>query len=132
MTSDGVLAPAHDAAHVKWGGRWRMPTLQELIDLGNKCDWTPTTQNGVKGLTVRGRGDYAAKSIFLPCAGNGWVTSLLGARGSEGKYWSSCFSLNNSAYGYGCTFFSSSNNHYKLSGPRCSGYPVRPVQSVAD
>ena len=36
VTSGGVLAPSHDAAHVKWGGAWRMPTLQELRDLNDK------------------------------------------------------------------------------------------------
>ena len=30
-----VLVPAHDAAHVKWGGGWRMPTDQEICDLNN-------------------------------------------------------------------------------------------------
>ena len=30
VTSSGVLAPSHDAAHVKWGGDWQMPTSQEL------------------------------------------------------------------------------------------------------
>ena len=60
-----VLAPKHDAAQVQWGGGWRMPTDQEMDDLcHNKCDWTWTTQNGVNGYIVRGRGDYAAANIF--------------------------------------------------------------------
>ena len=49
VTSSGVLAPSHDAAHVKWGGAWRMPTKQEFDGLNNNCDWTWTTQNGVTG-----------------------------------------------------------------------------------
>ena len=65
-----VLAPAHDAARAHWGGDWRMPTKQELLDLCyNKCEWTWTTTNGVDGAIVRGRGDYADASIFLPATG---------------------------------------------------------------
>lgn len=30
ITSDNVLAPEHDAAHVQWGGAWRMPAKSEL------------------------------------------------------------------------------------------------------
>ena len=71
VTSDGVLAPTHDAAHIKWGGAWRMPTQQELIDLCRKCDWAWTTLNGVNGYVVRGRSTYTANSIFLPIAGEG-------------------------------------------------------------
>ena len=78
VTND-VLSPAHDPARVHWGGSWRMPTRQDLIDLGygNKCDWTWTVTNGVAGFVVRGRGDYAAASIFLPASGLGNETKRM-------------------------------------------------------
>ena len=88
VTIDRVLVPAHDAAHVKWGGSWRMPTYRELYALLYDCDWTQTTMNGVNGRIVRGRGAYASNSIFLPAAGYGDRTSLGGA-GWLGCYWSS-------------------------------------------
>lgn len=66
----------HDAAQVQWGGGWRMPTQQELRDLCDKCDWNWTTVHGINGYIVRGRGGYASNSIFLPCAGSGYGTSL--------------------------------------------------------
>ena len=68
ITTENVLAPQHDAAQVQWGGGWRMPTAQELDDLTRKCDWSWTTMNGVNGYVIRGRGDYASASIFLPAA----------------------------------------------------------------
>ncbi|MBR1921070.1 MAG: hypothetical protein IJ829_03570, partial [Kiritimatiellae bacterium] len=71
-----VLAPEHDAAQAHWGGGWRMPTDRELSDLSNKCDWTWEPRNGVNGYVVRGKGDYASASIFLPAAGLGYGTSL--------------------------------------------------------
>ena len=69
-TEENRTAPKHDAARVHWGGEWRIPTRQELIDLSyNKCDWIKAETNGVKGFVVRGRGDYANASIFVPFAG---------------------------------------------------------------
>ncbi|MBQ5370375.1 MAG: T9SS C-terminal target domain-containing protein, partial [Bacteroidaceae bacterium] len=41
-----------DAARANWGGSWRMPTDEEFIELGEKCSWKRTTQNGVKGYKV--------------------------------------------------------------------------------
>ena len=77
ITEEGVLAPEHDAAQTHWGGDWWMPTDVELQALLDNCDWTwPTTVNGVYGYLVRGRGDYASNSIFLPAAGHGYRTSL--------------------------------------------------------
>ena len=128
MTSDGVLAPSHDAVHVKWGGDWRMPTYRELFDLSSKCDWTWGSMNGVNGYIVRGKGDYASKSIFLPAAGYGRVTSLGGA-GSDGYYLSAVpfpdiYYYCGLAYG----LYFDPGNHRKDGGSRCYGQSVRPVQ----
>ena len=71
ITTNNVLAPEHDAAQTQWGRGWRMPTGQELSDLREQCDRTWTTTNGVQGYVVRGRGDFASASIFLPAAGWG-------------------------------------------------------------
>ena len=127
VSQDGtyVLAPEHDAAQVQWGGGWRMPTYQELYDLcHNKCDWTWTTQNGVNGYVVRGRGDYAANSIFLPAAGYGDGTSLIFA-GSDGTYWSS---VPYSDYDDSWSLYFYSSRHRTSSNYRNYGQSVRPVQ----
>ena len=123
-----VLAPSHDAAHVHWGGAWRMPTVRELYDLYNKCAWTWTTQDGVYGYVVRGRGAYASNSIFLPCAGYGLGTSLLYA-GSGGLYWSSVPDSDNiNAW---CLYFNSGDRSTDYYYYRSSGQSVRPVQGFA-
>ena len=103
-----------------------MPTYQELYDLCyNKCDWTWTTQNGVNGYIVRGRGDYASNSIFLPCAGDGSGTALDFA-GSDGTYWSSV-PYSDSNLSWHLYFYSSF--HYTDDGIlRSYGQSVRPVQ----
>ena len=109
ITADGNLAPSHDAARVKWGGDWRMPTFQEMRSLCDNCDWTWTTTNGVSGYVVRGRGEYSAASIFL----------------ARGVYWSS-------VPGSGASFYSSSldcahGRGITVSNDRYDGYSVRPV-----
>ena len=120
-----ALAPECDVAHVHWGGEWRMPTEQELDDLTSKCDWEWTTLNGVNGYKVCGRGNYASASIFLPCAGTGYGTSLYDA-GSYGRYWSSVpnSDFDNAWYLY----FNSGYHSTSYGNGRFDGQSVRPVQ----
>ena len=124
ITADSVLVPEHDAAHVHWGGNWRMPTKQELDDLISKCDWTWTTMNGVNVYVVKGKGTYVSASIFLPAAGTGDGTSLYGA-GSFGDYWSSG---PHSVNGYAWRLYFDSSDHGTFSNDRYYGQPVRPLQ----
>lgn len=130
ITADEVLAKAHDAALALWGGRWRLPTIQELSDLNSKCDWTWTATNGVKGYVVRGRGEYASASIFLPAAGSGEGTSLVDA-GSSGEYWSSVPDLGNVNCSRHLYFWSG----YPVTSYvtfRRKGCPVRPLQGFTE
>lgn len=43
-----------DAAHMAWGGNWRMPTVSECNELVEKCEWTWTEYLGVYGYDVKG------------------------------------------------------------------------------
>ncbi|MBR2475680.1 MAG: hypothetical protein IKB57_03970, partial [Bacteroidaceae bacterium] len=77
-----------DAANVNWGGKWRMPTgdeMEELMDTNN-CTWEWTTQNGVNGSKVTSKKN--GNSIFLPAAGERQNNNLTN-EGSDGYYWSS-------------------------------------------
>ena len=93
-----VLELEDDAAHVNWGGNWRMPTKAEYDELKNKnnCTWEWTRQNGVKGYKVTSV--VNGNSIFLPAAGSRYYDNLSGA-GSYGDCWSSSLSTDgNHAY----------------------------------
>ena len=128
-----IFAPDHDAAQVHWGGDWRMPMEQELQDLVDNCDWTWTKQNGVNGYEVRGKGDYASNSIFLPCSGYGYGTSFYDA-GSIGSYWSSVpHSGSSVSWSLYIDFDSEfdSGSHTVRDDSRIYGYSVRPVCSPA-
>ena len=109
-----------DAAHVNWGGSWRMPTNAEWIELLAQCTWTWTTLNGVKGYNVISKSN--GNSIFLPVAGYRYENSLYNV-GSIGYYWSSSLYIRSLAWGV--YFFS--ENMGKDDLVRSDGLSVRPV-----
>lgn len=130
VSKDGayILSSGHDAAHIHWGGDWRTPTNQEFDDLNSKCDWIWGSMNGINGYVVRGRGNYASASIFLPCAGYGLGTSSLYKADSLGYYWSSVPELRDDGVGARALFFDLSYIGAGLLTSRLFGYPIRPVK----
>lgn len=80
-----TLDPEDDAAHVNWGGSWRMPTHNEFAELLKNCTWTWTTLYGIEGYKVASKTNN--NSIFLPAAGYRGESSLEPIE--EGVYWSS-------------------------------------------
>lgn len=120
-----TLEPVDDAAHVNWGGIWRMPTITELEELLNNCTWTWTIRNEVNGhiFTSKKNGN----SIFLPATGSRNGEDFYNV-GSYGGYWSSSLSL---------SVFDKCNASYYLdlasggvtweSSARSNGLPVRAV-----
>lgn len=84
-----TLDPEDDAAHVVWGGNWRMPTSYEFQELIDSCSWIFTTQNGVNGYKVQSNIEgYTDNSIFIP------VTNDF----DSGFYWTSSLFAGNSKY----------------------------------
>lgn len=116
-----TLEAEDDAAHVNWGGKWRMPTDAEWIELREQCTWEWTTQNGTKGYLVTAKN---GKSIFLPASGYRSGTNLYGV-GSYGYFWSSSLYERYSLDAYGVSFRSSSV--YRNNYNRSYGRSVRPV-----
>ena len=123
------LTPSDDAAHINWGGGWRMPTVEEFDELTdpNNCTWEWTTQDGVNGYKVTGK--KTGNSIFLPITGCRYYAETQ-FRAINGIYWtSSLYTANpNKAW---CLIFNFSNVevHYgNLSSNRFSGRCIRAVQ----
>lgn len=115
-----ISGTSYDVAHVKWGGDWRMPTLDEITELCNKCSWKLTAVNGVSGQKVTGPN---GNSIFLPAAGICYGTKVEGS-GEESCFWSgSLDELIIDAY----YLRSYEAKHYWDYSSRRNGHTVRPV-----
>ena len=122
-----VLDPEDDAAHVNWGGSWRMPTKAEWQELYDNCTWTWTTQNGINGYKVTSNKEgYTDKFIFLPAAGQR-DGSGLNYVGSYGFYWSSSLfeASSDCAWDLNVSFYGHNLSGYTYR--RYYGHSVRPV-----
>jgi len=116
-----VLDPEDDVAHVKLGGKWRMPTDAEWTELRTQCTWTWTAQNGVNGYIVTSTN---GNSIFLPAASFRYRTGLSNV-GSCGYYWSSSLRMDGPTFVWFLGFYPDTVGRYDIG--RCNGLSVRPV-----
>ena len=142
---DGIttLYPSDDVAHVKLGGKWRMPTPDEidaLLALKENADytWEPwvyaTDENGNEARDANGNIIYGLRItrisnsavLFLPAAGYRQDANLVEA-GAGGGYWSN--SLYSTSANPRCPslleFNSNPDDHISIG--RAKGLPVRPV-----
>ena len=117
-----ISGTSYDVAHVKWGGSWRMPTLDEIKELCNKCSWQWTEVNGIKGQKVTGPN---GNSIFLPAAGYRYGTDVY-SRGSIGYCWSATSGEYDSNDAYSLDF-GSGYDYWDAWSLRYFGHTVRPV-----
>lgn len=118
-----------DAASVKWGGRWRMPTASQVEELTRKCTWTLITLDGVAGYNVKGKN---GNSIFIPLAGyiheaNNHAKGV----GEYGFYWTSTSKTPGSTW-HRLVFYKSGGIHTSCNvwgNPQYGSYahPIRPV-----
>ena len=132
-TADGkkVLCPEDDAATCLLGMPWRMPTLEEITELKEKCEWKESSLNGVQGCRVIGPN---GNSIFLPLAGSyDWGRGIPRPyKSGYGAYWSSSSYIHN--FVFDNSWYLSIHrgkpdvNHYV----RAMVYPIRPVMIEDD
>ncbi len=116
------LVAADDVAHVKLGGKWRMPTRWDWMDLWDNCTFTWTTRNGVEGQLITSKTN--GESIFLPTAGY-WNPDYY--PGITGWYLSKTRGQN-PEMAYGFRFTTTLNSVLQLiQCYRYYGYSVRPV-----
>ena len=112
-----IKGTSRDVAHQKWGGNWRIPTVEEFQELVDKCDWDWDGD----GYIVTGPN---GNSIFLPAAGFRDEGELY-CDGSYGTYWSSTPHSENSQGAFYLTFDSGIQGTYWCE--RFYGLSVRPV-----
>lgn len=120
------LDPEDDAAHVKLGGKWRMPTREEIIELAENCTKTDCVQKGINGVMFKSKKN--GNTIFLPFAGYR-VDGTVQYKGERCMIWASDLATNfngcarslelyKGASGFGCNGFDTE---------RYFGLPIRPV-----
>lgn len=133
----GNAGLGYDAAFTNFGNSWRLPTIEDFVELFNSsntkyvdasgteiADATNklTTIDGIIGICLMSKAN--GKTIFFPCSGYGSGTSWLN-RGTDGNYWSS--SLGSATQGRYLTFRSVGVDP-QFNGGRFYGFAVRPVQ----
>ena len=117
-----TLEQEDDVAHLKLGGKWRMPAWGEFFELMSKCTWQKMKKND--NTIVYFVEGPSGNAIVLPAAGYRNGTSLSDA-GSLGYYWSSSLLQDNSFAARNVYF--GSEGVYGSSYRRNYGLSVRPV-----
>lgn len=117
-----VLDLVDDAAHVNWGGDWRMPTKAEMDELIRYCThvWTELDEGKCGYLLTGPNGN----SIYLPCAGYRYH-SVAVIVNLSGGYWTSSLCETWTAHAHSLTFMGGEFHASDLS--REGGHSVRPV-----
>lgn len=135
--SETPLEANHDAARLKWGNGWRMPTkaeIDELVDF-NLCRWDWIEQGSRillndKDIVVSHNGYLVSSKkassldncIFLPASGFK-IGNLKYKVDSEGFYWTK-----SPYFGYAYHLFFNPDNCYRSIYNRFIGRSIRPVR----
>ena len=117
---EGILLPKCDAAHLNWGGNWRMPEEKEMETL-------------VKDAKNADNTGVMAGKLKIPYSGFGY-TNVLCDEGSkaEGYIWTKTSEYDASAFAFTFSCVNDGSvykiNTMEVSGKSlCLGYPIRPI-----
>lgn len=122
---DAIGGTSNDIARVRWGGQWRTPNYLEVQELVNKCTFTWTAINNVKGALVTGPN---GNTIFLPASGRRDVDDI-DFRNSAGYYWSATHDKQHASGGQSFGMFFNDGNKSRGHYGREYGLSVRPVKN---
>jgi len=117
-----ILDPHDDVAYMNWGSQWRIPSLDQIKELKEECEWIWTTYKSVTGYLVKGKN---GKNIFLPATGYRNNESLLD-KNKKGAYWSRSLREEDPYFAYGLDFDSGYIGWFGKG--KSSGQSIRPVR----
>ncbi len=86
MVNDFAGDAAYDAARANWGGTWRLPTVHEINELMEECNWWWVDEDGFRGYEVKSKSN--GESVFIPFTGYKWGSDYNGVN-SYCRYWCS-------------------------------------------
>lgn len=117
-----ISGTQYDVAHVEWGGKWCMPTLEQFEELKNNTTWKWTVQDGINGLGITSSN---GGKLFLPAAGCHWGNGIYNEK-TDGAYWFSTLYKGYNDCGYYLRF-NKDNTLWDYYCYRYFGQSVRPV-----
>ena len=125
------LGREDDAASVKLGENWRMPSIADFDELAANCTFTGTTVNGVAGTLATSNKN--GNTVFFPATGYIDGTTMKGyTSGSAGaRFWlTDCESATQARQQY----FSNSSPAKEYASPKDKwrGTPIRPIYVPAN
>ena len=113
-----------DAANVKLGNNWRIPTQSEWRELEKNCYWKAEEQNGVSGYLITS--EINGNSIFLPKSALR-RDDFYDNQTACGGYWTSDRNTGDPYEAY-CLYAGPSGTYSsRLLKNRCYGLTLRPV-----
>ena len=120
-----IKGTKYDVAHVKWGGKWRMPNKEEMKELIDNCRKLKQTINGVKGIEIVGPN---GNKIFLPYAPHKYGTGLSG-KGESLRLWCSNIGMSDHYATYAYSGNPSTSPYISIDNDtdREDGFSVRAV-----
>ncbi len=130
VDSRTVLELEDDAAHISWGGSWRIPTRAEWEELNSNTTGDTVRINGslCRKFTSRTNSD---KYIILPFAGCLQDSEHV-EEGINANYWSSTLHNTESMYSYRPYITSSGGIRYNGIYFRCYAQSIRPVKNATE
>ncbi len=121
-----ISATKYDAAYVKWGSNWQMPTYEQFKELQDKCkDYQFIYINGTSNRGLRITGPNGNK-IILPAGGsykNGGKQNV----DKYGDYWAGKPHPDDDRCAYVFFYHQYSGGLDNTDGARCNGCNIRPV-----
>ena len=122
--ANDILDLTDDAAHVNMGGKWRMPTNEQLKELYDNTTHRVETINGVQCMVFTSK--INNKQLFVPFAGC-WYNGSFGAAWSRAYIWSSQVHPSSTVYAYRIYCSSGNAVYIKNFYYRSAAFSVRGV-----
>lgn len=126
-----ISGTEYDAAYITSGGKYRIPTYAEFLELINYCTWQYTQVNSINGYKVIGAN---GNSIFLPFVGGKEENNNVGYAGSG--YSGQGFYVSGTAFPYNSDYnwylYMDKDPRFGMYGyNKTRGQTIRPVQKLS-
>jgi len=119
-----ISGTTRDIARMKWGGSWRMPTIEEWKELRDNCYYQLAVRNGVHGYLLTSK--INGNMLFFPFSG--WrIGDYVKDADELARYWSSSLVVSDESK-TSCYYMGmASIEPIVMQGQRFCGFSVRPV-----